>query len=299
MRRQQGVALLLMFLALFVAASAVVLTRLPPDPHRRQREETVRQLQRAKEALLAYAVTYEDNYINPLTPNYPPPGYLPCPNLDLPAKNESPNPPCHTHAPIIGRLPRDFPAGPGGNVFETFTAGSRQGEEFWYALSRGFQNNHPPLVLNATSPALLMVDGQPSVAVILAPGVPLQGQRRPSTDARDYLEGENADGDNDYTTGGDSNDTLLFITRPEFATRLTERVAADLKKVLDPLFDRDGRYPAELPAGLPDWYAENWGAVTHYVSTGDTATLRFDGCGITWTLVRGRPVATKDKASCG
>jgi len=303
MTRQQGAALLLFFLLLFVGAASLLLAGAPANPELAEQRERARELNEAKEALLAYAVLYPDHYAGEA------PGFFPCPNSDVPdaydppgtddaATNDSPETECDDISEREGRLPRQFAMG--GSYELTIPVGNIARQEFWYAISENYDYNPKPAAPHdAQLPGTLSVDGQGDiVAVILFPGVPLPAQTgRPSTTIGDYLEDENADSDTDFVTtaAGDFNDQLVYISRSEYATRVTARVVADLKKVLDAAY-AGGTYPASI-TGAPGWFTTEWAGTTTY-TPGATAQIQFAGCGITYTLDPAQPVAAKSQESC-
>ncbi len=77
--------------------------------------------------------------------------------------------------------------------------------------------------------------------MLIAPGAELGGQSRESApnDPASYLEGENADGDNQYSArgagvpaGGEFNDTVVTITRAELMAAVERRVLAEAASAL-------------------------------------------------------------------
>lgn len=241
--RQRGAALLVLLgmlaglgVALLLPADAAFKT----NSQSLQRDRLVaRELQQAKEALLAYAISYADNY----RPSGAGVGHLPCPDLDPVddgnPDNDGPNPPCGTAARQLGRLPR-----------QTFTFGSpipeadQQGshkrlsfherrsdidQQLWYAVSSGFINNPVATIVNPGTRGTLRVDQrQDIVAVIIAPGPALPGQHRgrPGDLLSAYLEGENADGDLHFSRQkhAGANDRLVAISRADLLPELERRV---------------------------------------------------------------------------
>lgn len=237
--RQTGAALLVVALLFILGISSLLLNRLADRQVRlRNEQQTHRALAEAKEALIGYAVTYPDTY-----PQFGP-GYLPCPDAD---NDGTPDPPCGPDAQ--GRLPwrslglQDLRDG--------------DGERPWYALSDNFRNN-PKLSgpLNSETPGQLTVNASGDVvAVLVAPGPPLEGQGgRPGNTIADYLEGENADGDGVFSTGAISNtfnDVVLPITRAELMAAVQKRVVAEVSAVLTTYQRTYGAYPWLSPFGDP------------------------------------------------
>lgn len=118
------------------------------------------------------------------------------------------------------------------------------------------------------------------------------------------------------------NDRLLYITADTLMTSITKRVAQELKQRLDaygptypPAADLSGECQAALTTGsvpltdadsdcgggltgLPTWFQANWFPVTTYTRLNPTtATLKFNGCGITYTLNWGT-ATTQDQPGC-
>jgi hypothetical protein len=303
---QKGTILLVFFLLLFAATAGTLFAPAPGDAGARERVQIARQLNESREALLSYAELYADYYTGG---SGVAPGYFPCPNREVPdaydapgendaATNDSPALTCTSLAQLRGRLPRRFKMADEHDV--TFPAGVLERQEFWYVLSENFQYNPKQHPHNAAVAGTLRVDGEGDVvAIILFPGAALPSQRgRPSTSAADYLDGENADLDRDFVTSapmGEFNDQLAYITRRQYATRITARVVATLKKVLDASYAA-GAYPATI-TGAPGWYYSEWAGTTTYVS-GALDQLQFSGCDIVYTLDHSKKVAEKSQASC-
>jgi hypothetical protein len=319
-RSQQGAALLIMMLLLFLVSMAVLLKGLGrKNTQLHQEIATSQALAQAKDALIAHAVTYADNY--------PPtggagPGHLMCPDTDLPAFDVnglplppygSPNAPCGPNA--IGRLPHSVTLGL-GNLYPLSDSGSGIDQQFWYAVSNvcianpnGGVNN----TFNSTTPGSLTLDGQGDVvAVIIAPGPPVTGQNRPSVNAADYLEAGNVSGPNfvsSYPANPNNfNDTVLSIRRSELMSPVTARVAEELKKYIDAYHVANSAYPPDQVtfagafAGAPPWLtANNWLAATTTTYTRisiNSATLVFNGCGITYTLTFGTTALGRSQPHC-
>ena len=315
-RSQQGAALLIMMLLLFLVSMAVLLKGLGrKNTQLHQEIATSAALAQAKEALIAYAVTYADNY--------PPnggagPGHLMCPDTDLPAFDVnglplapygSPNAPCGPNA--IGRLPHSVTLGL-GSLYPLSDYGSGIDQQFWYAVSNVCIND-PNNTFNSTTPGTLTLDGQGDVvAVIIAPGSPVTGQNRPSTNASDYLEAGNASGSNFVTSypanPNNFNDTVVAIRRSELMSPVTARVAEEIKKYIDAYHVTNNYYPPDQAtfsgafAGAPPWLTSNkWlltTTTTYTQISSNSATLVFTGCGITYTLTFGTATLGRSQPHC-
>jgi len=173
---------LLLVLTLFAAAALFV--QHPSALLRDRDAASDAALALAKEALIAYALTYGESHPNKL------PGYLPCPDTGTRGVNVhegSPDPPCgRKGVSVIGRLPWHQLG------LEPLRDGS--GECLWYAVSGAFKNDPAADMLNWDSLGQLVVmeaDGRSLVAgaiseeraaaVIFAPGTPMGVQRRDAT----------------------------------------------------------------------------------------------------------------------
>jgi len=252
--RQRGGALVLIMLGLFpIVATGVWLAlgsgsaepgRHTPGP----RSANTGQLVKAKAALLAYAVSYADNY----RPTGAGPGHFPCPDLDPVDDgnllNDGPDPPCGRLSRQIGRLPRqtfthaspelgDLPRQSRKKRLAFHAHRSTRDQQPWYVVSPGFANNPLTALVNPASGGKLQVDGVGQVvAIILAPGNALPGQasRRPGDRVADYLEGENADGDLHFSRRYDQvhNDQLISITTDELLPLVERRVLGFVRRWL-------------------------------------------------------------------
>jgi hypothetical protein len=318
-RSQHGAALLIMMLLLFVVSMAVLLKGLGRKNSRLHKEiATTTALAKAKDALIAFAVTYADNY----PPNGAGPGHLMCPDTDVPAFDVnglpllpygSPNAPCGPNA--IGRLPHTVTL-PSGNLYPLSDFGSSVDQQFWYAVSSicianpaGGVNN----TFNSTTPGTLTLDGQGDIiAVIVAPGPSMAGQNRPTTNAADYLEAGNAGGPNFVSNNPLSpatfNDIVIPLRRSELMSPVTARVAEEIKKFIDAYHVTNSAYPPDQAtfsgvfAGAPLWLtANNWlaTATTTYTRiSNNSATLVFNGCGIIYTLTFGTTTLGRSQPHC-
>src|ERR1035437_6851261 len=119
-------------------------------------------------------------------------------------------------------------------------------ERLWYAVSRDFAKNPscmPNCPLTSDTLGQLTVTGvaptSNAVAIIFAPGEALGSQLRDAANvntASNYLEGENADGNNaTFATAAASstfNDRLLAITNPDFMPEVEKYVARAMLSIL-------------------------------------------------------------------
>ena len=184
---------------MFVASSGLA-PHSQPIYLRAERDAQV--LHHAKEALLAYTVTYADNY----NPTGAGPGHLPCPDLDPPDDgrpgNDGPNPPCSRDSRLTGRVPRltratrTAPTAPSLaqnnlKVLEFYPLLTHLDQQPWYRVAGEFVNNPLNRTVNPSTVSSLQGPFQREVmAALVAPGpeVSARNQERPSIRANDYLE---------------------------------------------------------------------------------------------------------------
>jgi len=290
LRRERGAALLIILTIIGIGAAFLLVSALNKVNQRIERDKiSAAALAQAKDAIIGRAVL-DDNRL----------GSLPCPDLvtniaginvpgdgtaDLFAGNECPS--------YVGWLP--------WRTLGLPELRDASGERLWYALSRSLRDDDSAQPINSSTAGDLAVGTASQIAaIVFAPGQPLSGQSgRPSNNMADYLDGSNADGDNNYTFGpiSDSfNDRLIHISRDQLMTSVTKRVAQELKQLLD----ASGAYPNTVVGfpGLPPWFQTNWLPVTNYTQASATqATLSFNGCGITYTLKLGAPT-TQNQPGC-
>lgn len=184
-------------------------------------------LARAKDALIAYAVTDNDR-----------PGSLPCPDLatnnagfsNIPGDGKTDMFTVNQCPIYVGWLPwvtLDLPE-------LTDDTGTR----LWYVLAPALRNHDSAQPINSDTPTGLTVDGMSNdiAALIIAPRGAIPSQNRPSQNPADYLDGENGNGnDHKYVTGPKSdsfNDLVLVITRQELMAAVEKRVANELRSCL-------------------------------------------------------------------
>jgi hypothetical protein len=165
---------------LVLVAMSVLLYQLNSETLKLERDQkTALALAEAKAALIGFAITYDDSHPGELY------GYLPCPDLDAADNNgEGSELVCgNANVSSLGRFPwktlKMEPLKDGVN------------ECLWYAVSGSYKNNPKTPGITPTTLGTLNVlsaDGvnylagtaDPAVAVIFAPGSPLEGQDRVS-----------------------------------------------------------------------------------------------------------------------
>ena len=210
---------------------------------------TVMALAQAKEALIAYAVTYGDAHPDKV------PGYLPCPEATAPtstAKEGSADPSCGAkNVSVMGRLPWKTLG------LEPLRDGA--GECLWYAVSGTYKSNPATDMMNWDTNGLFAVFAAHGVspiygsgpenraaAVIFAPGAVVGSQNRNSVAntavcggnyaPSNYLEASGsvnnavisptAGAVTEFVAGsrdGDSNDRLLVITPQDIFDAIERR----------------------------------------------------------------------------
>lgn len=208
--RQSGVALLALLVMAGLVGLVLVTTVIGSAPDDGDRDRmTQLALVRAKEALIAYAVTYMDDHPNDV------PGFLPCPDQGSPAslREGAASGTCGTGytggttgSNELGRLP-------------WFTLGIEPlrdgyGECLWYGVSATYKNNPEPALLNWDSQGRFQVmgangttyvagatDPELVVAVIIAPGAPFGAQTRGAGATATPTCGGNYVADNYLDTG--------------------------------------------------------------------------------------------------
>ena len=223
--RQTGAVFLAFMLALIVGSTWFLLSDLNAHVQTQLRGAGSRlALNRAKQALLFYAMNYPDLRDN----QEKGPGFLPCPDQDNDGRAET-NCAASTGT-TLGRLPF--------TILGLDDPRDSSGERFWYAVSDNFRNTQSnDTVINSETPGRLSIDGTgDAVAVIIAPGEPVGGQHaRPGNDAVDYLEDDNTSiGDGSFVTGGgdDFNDQVMAITRAELMEVVEQRVINEVRGAL-------------------------------------------------------------------
>lgn len=254
-RRNRGAALLATLVPVLLLAGAATLSGLEDGArvaHRLEDQRTRRALVRAKEALVHYAVTDRNR-----------PGELPCPDLDGDGRlrlnvdfRGGGNVPCAT---LRGWLP-----------FRTLGAGELRdgaGERLWYAVSDAHHSGHSTPLNSETAGQLRVGDAGDVVAVLIAPGAPVDERQaqdraagRKAPDARRlapaFLEGDNAGAGSTRYAGArrprrGENDRVLPIERGELMTLVERRVLGEVAEALLAFYREHGTFPWLSPLGDP------------------------------------------------
>ncbi|MDR2689005.1 MAG: hypothetical protein LBB76_04525 [Azoarcus sp.] len=271
-RQAVGGGALLAALVVLLIASGIALAagEILHATKMRAQQHGITALARARAALIGYAAHYPEMHAGQGV------GYLPCPDQ---GNDGSAWGSCHIrdHG-ALGRFP-----------YRTLGLPVLQdggGQCLWYALAGSVKNNPKPMALNWDSPGQFkIVDtaghaltaGHDAVAVLIAPGEPLPGQRRPSsTNSQRCAGSANVDFDlplfldrhypNDIAgeiviisglPGSDANDIVSWITiddlfaairrRPDFPANIDE-VLATAAAGLESQFDSAERLATFLAA---------------------------------------------------
>lgn len=245
---QRGAVVLLLLLIITIStASYFLVKRLNGRNIDIERDKiTAAALAQAKVALIGYAAADSNR-----------PGELPCPDIgndgEVTVGIDTDGTNCHDNLHPIGRLP--------WRTLRLPDLRDGYGERLWYALSNDFHANGSAK-LNSTTPGQLTItSSNPAstvVAIIFSPGSAIGGQIRDGLDLdinsnvnniQNYLEGENANGDDVYASSNPSNifnDKLLLITHTDLFSQVEKRVLAELVGPVTP-----------IPSGLRNFYAVN------------------------------------------
>lgn len=224
-------------------------------------ENTSLALAKAKEALLAYAITRDD-------PGRP--GEFPCPTTVAPTSATYGTSAAGCATIRIGRLPWKTLGIP--EIFDG------DGEPLWYAVSTNFRPAVPKINSDTLGSLTIYDVGGASilksqvVAIVFSAGAPFTNQARTtavslcattSTSiagnicAANYLE--SSSGRNNATNAGPYiadrasatfNDQIAYITTADFVPKIEDRIAAMLTRTLNNYYVINGYYP--YAAHYPD-----------------------------------------------
>ena len=229
----------LMLVIMIIGAAAILVSALSSSSLQIERDKTTAAaLAKAKDALIAYAVSDANR-----------PGELPCPDFN----NDGASVPTVDYngsscQSLVGWLPWKTLGLP------DFRDGN--GDRLWYALANPFHaNGAATFTLNSDTPTtyqsqmLAVQDGTTGatlqtnvVAVVFSSGTVLSGQIRSSNDNNatnaitNYLEGSNANPTSVVTQTANNttiNDRLLAIGSNELMAPVEMRIAREAKRCLD------------------------------------------------------------------
>ena len=268
--KSDGFVVLLIVLSLLGILGVLFFTELASGDKKISRGvSTSVALAKAKEALLAYAITRDDNGR---------PGEFPCPTTVAPTVTTYGTSDAGCATKRIGRLPwRTL------GIPELLDS---EGEPLWYAVSNNFRPAVPK-INSDTLGSLTVYDvgganvvANQVVAVIFSAGAPVVNQTRTSaislcattsttiannTCAANYLEAssgrDNATNSGPYIADRSTasfNDQIAFVITADFIPRVEDRIVAILTRTLNNYYATNGYYPYSakysdflLPGGLP------------------------------------------------
>ncbi len=240
---QRGIALLVVTMLLLTGSAVYLVNGYRTD----NQDKRLQAMLSAKQALIAYAVNYADNYGHNTRGGA---GRLPCPALH---RSSSPARSCAENE--IGYLPsvwlRD------NRLMEIDYLERFLDQDIWYVVAADHRYNPSFNTLNSyPDSGLLSVDSmQEVVAVLISPGAALDYQSRgsasagaPSSLVVEYLEGENADRDSHFTLTAE-NDLLVPVRRHELMALVERRVLGFVKQWLQEFKSEFGYYPYAATPG--------------------------------------------------
>lgn len=269
LKNQQGMALLVLVITIVLAFAAYSLSGLSVNKVKTDNKKQTRMaLKKAKDALLAYAISYPE-----ITGSIRGPGYLPCPDLNNNGKTGAND--CETGGvPNVGRLP--------WNTLGVDDLRDGTGERLWYAVSRNFDYSNSPTVNKINSATIgtitfkdnnnvVIYDGtslDAVVAVVIAPGEALKRdngvvQNRSAVTENDpvnYLDMVTSVEDNasfqhgtldgfiegEIKNGGGNvivNDQFIVITYGEIMEVVHKRVSREISNVINTYLATCDAYP--------------------------------------------------------
>lgn len=253
--RNRGAILIVLLVGLLAVSSSLLLglaeANRQKQIHQQKTEET---LAFAKESLIAFAVNYADNYGHNIRGGS---GRLPCP-----ARGRHSGPGLSCGKGKTAYLPALWSRGK--KRIDIDHVEKFLDQDLWYSVSPAFRYNPSYNELNPDAKTDLISIGSVDdiVAVIIAPGPELPGQNRTDghADITDYLEGENADQDLEFSIAGFEahgranpvpaavgNDQLIWITYSDLMPLVEKRVLGYVKQWLGEYYLRYGHYPYAAP----------------------------------------------------
>lgn len=255
LKSQQGAALLLLMLLVLIGVSSVVMVNLSnPSGHLMQTDDSMKNLRKARELLLGWAVSHPDR-----------PGLLPLPDLNgdgnYDGNSDCLNTPLNA-ASLLGKFPWRTQEAPCPTPFRGIGSNPADatGETLWYAVSANVVYNaatgqYPKInsELRSTNTGWLTVIDESGVVlsnrvafVLLAPAGTVPGQVRggATPSASQYLDSVTVNGQTQSNSDLDQifvraktqdsfNDLLIYVTIDELIARVGNRMLRDLKSCLD------------------------------------------------------------------
>ncbi len=230
--------------AVGVAATAMVVTTLSATAVRNEQvRKTAGALALAKQALVARAAS-DDNR----------PGSLPCPDTDNDGLSNVVDVNSGVCVTTVGRLPWQTLGLP--------DLRDADGERLWYALSQHFSDSYGN-VINSNTVGQISVTGavaaDNAVAIVFAPGAPVNGQTRGAGTANvaaNYIEtyvnattfSTSANGRTCNDQPLVINDQLTVVTAADIFSPVQRRVAWEVQSALKLYYAANGNYPVPASA---------------------------------------------------
>ena len=247
--KQSGIALVLLLVLLALGgAYAFYRSAIIGSGRAQQEAKLAATLARAKEALIARAVTDANR-----------PGSLPCPDLitndgglsNFPGDGKADMFTLTQCPSYVGWLPwvtLDLPE-----------LSDDTGTRLWYALSPELRDDDSAQPINSDRALAQQLDGAADIAaVIIASRAAIGSQARPSNTPSDYLDSGNGNGDDRIYISGPQgpafNDMAVAISRQELMAAVEKRVASEVKACLEQhaasVVNTEHTYPWPAPLSI-------------------------------------------------
>ncbi|MBO6597095.1 MAG: hypothetical protein JJ952_14705 [Pseudomonadales bacterium] len=220
---QDGVALLMLLTILLLGVSTALVTKITPNDRRNERPlSNASVLDLVRQSLVGYSLLQTVG------------GVLPCPDTDGDGFSDPQGLGCDDQLGLVPHRTLDL-----DNLSDS------TGAPLWYAVSLDLLSN-APTTKNSSTGSSLTLDGTPVAAVVIAPGVALDGQSRSVISADAYLEGINADANrDDYDTqvGATQNDQVLALRRETLWSMVESRANNTALALMQSYRASCGEYP--------------------------------------------------------
>lgn len=307
-KKQSGAVIILLFVVLIISVTTVMLAGLSNrSPQLKAQLEKQAEMQRIKETLLGYAMTFPDYATSNAGP-----GRLPCPDTDNDGVMQ-----CNSSR-TVGRLPVSVGAPIVTSPVQLSDRYQGIDQQYWLAASLDFQQNITSLNSGSVT-RLLSLNGVTNyAALIIAPNAILDGQiRNGDSQIGRYLESTESDTSTTFLSVNPTdpiffNDIIVPITVSEVMSLTTVRVTQEMKRVLDYSHANDGgnRYPLDptefitamsAPAAtVATWINANaWiGAASYTYVSDNEATISYSSCAIIYTLRFTESTITRSPLAC-
>lgn len=212
-QQNRGAAILIFITIVLLATTTLLVNELTVNRAASTRlQDNALVLSQAKEALLGYALSQTV------------PGTLPCPDSTGDGLQNLAAGGCQSQRGLLPTRTLNLPQ-----------LTDHTGSNIWYAVSLNLTPNATGQK-NSSSASNLTLDGQASVAVIIAAGSAINGQSRRTLVVTDFLEGNNADGnlaDYESLVSADNNDQVLSIEPGHYWSLMERRVLAEANRLLN------------------------------------------------------------------